>query len=195
MKFQIEFNSANVKGYRQIGYENRALADADFANDAVDGGEIGAGHMVTVLYEIVPAGSDFDVPAAEHKYGQDSNQANTSETASQDVKDKSDSAEDYTGELATVNVRYKEPDGDKSSLVSRVVKTDSYSSEMSVDMSAASAVAAYGMILKTVSMWVLQILIWLWLLLAVRWTVQPAVAILSICSGRALQTWYVRRRI
>lgn len=148
VKFQIEFNSANVKGYRQIGYENRALADADFANDAVDGGEIGAGHMVTVLYEIVPAGSDFDVPAAEHKYGQDSNQANTSETASQDVKDKSDSAEDYTGELATVNVRYKEPDGDKSSLVSRVVKTDSYSSEMSVDMSAASAVAAYGMILK-----------------------------------------------
>ena len=148
VKFQIEFNPANVKGYRQIGYENRALADADFANDAVDGGEIGAGHMVTVLYEIVPAGSDFDVPAAEHKYGQDSNQANTSETASQDVKDKSDSAEDYTGELATVNVRYKEPDGDKSSLVSRVVKTDSYSSEMSVDMSAASAVAAYGMILK-----------------------------------------------
>ena len=148
VKFQIEFNSANVKGYRQIGYENRALADADFANDAVDGGEIGAGHMVTVLYEIVPAESDFDVPAAEHKYGQDSNQANTSKTASQDVKDKSDSAEDYTGELATVNVRYKEPDGDKSSLVSRVVKTDSYSSEMSVDMSAASAVAAYGMILK-----------------------------------------------
>jgi len=148
VKFQIEFNSANVKGYRQIGYENRALADADFANDAVDGGEIGAGHMVTVLYEIVPAGSDLDVPAAEHKYGQDSNQANTSETASQDVKDKSDSAEDYTGELATVNVRYKEPDGDKSSLVSRVVKNDSYSSEMSVDMSAASAVAAYGMILK-----------------------------------------------
>lgn len=63
VKFQIEFNPANVKGYRQIGYENRALADADFANDAVDGGEIGAGHMVTVLYEIVPAGSDFDVPA------------------------------------------------------------------------------------------------------------------------------------
>ena len=148
VKIQIEFNPANVKGYRQIGYENRALADADFANDAVDGGEIGAGHMVTALYEIVPAGSDFDVPAAEHKYGQDSNQANTSETASQDIKDKSDSAEDYTGELATVNVRYKEPDGDKSSLVSRVVKTDSYSSEMSADMSAASAVAAYGMILK-----------------------------------------------
>lgn len=132
VKFQIEFNTENVKGYRQIGYENRALADADFANDAVDGGEIGAGHMVTVLYEIVPAGSDFEVSAAEHKYGTDNG----------------DSKADYSGELVTVNIRYKEPDGDKSSLVSHVVKTDSYSSEMSSDMSAASAVAAYGMILK-----------------------------------------------
>lgn len=132
VKFQIEFNPENVKGYRQIGYENRALADADFDNDAVDGGEIGAGHMVTVLYEIVPVGSEFEVSAAEHKYGTDNG----------------DSKEDYSCELATVNIRYKEPDGDKSSLVSRVVKTDSYSSEMSSDMSAASAVAAYGMILK-----------------------------------------------
>lgn len=132
VKFQIEFNPENVKGYRQIGYENRALADADFDNDAVDGGEIGAGHMVTVLYEIVPVGSEFEVSAAEHKYGTDNG----------------DSKEDYSCELATVNIRYKEPDGDKSSLVSRVVKTDSYSSEMSSDMSAASAVATYGMILK-----------------------------------------------
>ncbi len=132
VKFQIEFNPENVKGYRQIGYENRALADADFDNDAVDGGEIGAGHMVTVLYEIVPAGSDFEVSAAEHKYGTDNG----------------DSKADYSDELVTVNIRYKEPDGDKSSLVSHVVKTDSYSSEMSSDMSAASAVAAYGMILK-----------------------------------------------
>ena len=132
VKFQIEFNPENVKGYRQIGYENRTLADADFDNDAVDGGEIGAGHMVTVLYEIVPAGSDFEVSAAEHKYGTDNG----------------DSKADYSGELVTVNIRYKEPDGDKSSLVSHVVKTDSYSSEMSSDMSAASAVAAYGMILK-----------------------------------------------
>ncbi len=132
VKFQIEFNPENVKGYRQIGYENRALADADFDNDAVDGGEIGAGHMVTVLYEIVPAGSDFEVSAAEHKYGTDNG----------------DGKADYSGELVTVNIRYKEPDGDKSSLVSHVVKTDSYSSEMSSDMSAASAVAAYGMILK-----------------------------------------------
>ena len=148
VKFQIEFNPANVKGYRQIGYENRALADADFANDAVDGGEIGAGHMVTVLYEIVPAGSDFEVPATNHKYGENTNQVNTAESTSQDLQDKSDSAENYAGELATVNIRYKEPDGDKSSLVSCVVKTDSYNGGMSADMSAASAAAAYGMILK-----------------------------------------------
>lgn len=148
VKFQIEFNPTNVKGYRQIGYENRALADADFANDAVDGGEIGAGHMVTVLYEIVPAGSDFEVPAANHKYGENTNQVNTAESTSQDLRDKSDSAENYAGELATVNIRYKEPDGDKSNLVSCVVKTDSYNGGMSADMSAASAVAAYGMLLK-----------------------------------------------
>ena len=148
VKIQIEFNPANVKGYRQIGYENRALADADFANDAVDGGEIGAGHMVTALYEIVPADSDFEVPAANHKYGQNSNQVNTPGAASQEVQDKTDSEEDYASELATVNIRYKEPDGDKSTLVSCVVNTDSYSSKMSSDMSFASAVAAYGMLLK-----------------------------------------------
>ena len=148
VKFQLEFNPTNVKGYRQIGYENRALADADFANDAVDGGEIGAGHMVTVLYEIVPAGSDFEVPAANHKYGENINQVNTAESTSQDLRDKSDSAENYAGELATVNIRYKDPDGDKSNLVSCVVKTDSYNGGMSADMSAASAVAAYGMLLK-----------------------------------------------
>lgn len=148
VKFQIEFNPTNVKGYRQIGYENRALADADFANDAVDGGEIGAGHMVTVLYEVVPADSDFEVPSAERKYGEKSGQVDMLEAVSHTITDNGDGAEDYSGELATINIRYKEPDGDKSSLVSYVVNTDSYSSEMSADMSAASAVAAYGMILK-----------------------------------------------
>lgn len=148
VKFQIEFNPANVKGYRQIGYENRALADVDFANDAVDGGEIGAGHMVTALYEIVPADSDFEVPAAERKYGEKTRQVDISGTESYTSTDNGDGAKNYTGELATVNIRYKEPDGDKSTLVSCVVNTDSYSSKMSSDMSFASAVAAYGMLLK-----------------------------------------------
>ena len=148
VKFQIEFNPANVKGYRQIGYENRALADVDFANDAVDGGEIGAGHMVTALYEIVPADSDFEVPAAERKYGEKTRQVDISGTESYTSTDNGDGAKNYTGELATVNIRYKEPDVDKSTLVSCVVNIDSYSSKMSSDMSFASAVAAYGMLLK-----------------------------------------------
>lgn len=133
VKFQIEFNPANVKGYRQIGYENRMLADADFANDSVDGGEIGAGHMVTVLYEVVPIDSEFEVPSAKHKYG---NTANAGDTSG------------FSDELATVNIRYKEPSENSSKLISEVVHEEDYAKNMSADMSLASAVTLYGMLLK-----------------------------------------------
>lgn len=133
VKFQIEFNSAHVKGYRQIGYENRMLADADFANDSVDGGEIGAGHMVTVLYEVVPIDSAFEVPSAKHKYG---NTANAGDTSG------------FSDELATVNIRYKEPSENSSKLISEVAYEEDYAKNMSADMSLASAVALYGMLLK-----------------------------------------------
>lgn len=133
VKFQIEFNPEYVKGYRQIGYENRMLADADFANDSVDGGEIGAGHMVTVLYEVVPIDSAFEVPSAKHKYG---NTANAGETSG------------FSDELATVNIRYKEPSENSSKLISEVVYEEDYAKNMSADMSLASAVALYGMLLK-----------------------------------------------
>ena len=129
VKLQIEFNPEQLKGYRQIGYENRALSAEDFADDTVDGGEIGAGHVVTALYEVVPVDSEFDVPEAETKY--------TSKKQSTD----------YSGELATVNIRYKEPDGDKSTLETAVIKAESGQKEMSHDLSFASAVAAYGMLL------------------------------------------------
>lgn len=128
-KMQIEFNPEQVKGYRQIGYENRALSAEDFADDTVDGGEIGAGHVVTALYEVVPVDSEFDVPEAETKY--------TSKKQSAD----------YSGELATVNIRYKEPDGDKSTLETAIIKAESGQKEMSHDLSFASAVAVYGMLL------------------------------------------------
>ena len=59
---QVEFNPAQVSEYRLIGYENRALAEEDFANDAVDAGDIGAGHQVTALYEVVPAGAKGWLP-------------------------------------------------------------------------------------------------------------------------------------
>lgn len=133
VKFQIEFNPAHVKGYRQIGYENRVLADADFANDSVDGGEIGAGHMVTVLYEVVPIDSAFEVSSAEHKYGDTANAGDTS---------------GFSDELATVNIRYKEPSENSSKLVSEVVYEKDYAKKMSADMSLVSAVALYGMLLK-----------------------------------------------
>ena len=68
VKFQVEFNPSQVKGYRLIGYANRALADEDFEDDAVDAGEIGAGHSVTVAYEIVPVGSAMDVAEFDLKY-------------------------------------------------------------------------------------------------------------------------------
>ena len=129
VKLQIEFNPEQVKGYRQIGYENRALSAEDFADDTVDGGEIGAGHVVTALYEVVPVNSEFDVPEAETKY--------TSKKQSTD----------YSGELATVNIRYKEPDGDKSTLETAVIKAESGQKKMSHDLSFASAVAVYGMLL------------------------------------------------
>lgn len=133
VKFQIEFNPEHVKGYRQIGYENRVLADADFANDSVDGGEIGAGHMVTVLYEVVPIDSAFEVSSAEHKYGDTANAEDTS---------------GFSDELATVNIRYKEPSENSSKLVSEVVYEKDYAKNMSADMSLVSAVALYGMLLK-----------------------------------------------
>lgn len=133
VKFQIEFNPEYVKGYRQIGYENRVLADADFANDSVDGGEIGAGHMVTVLYEVVPIDSAFEVSSAKHKYG---NTANTGDTSG------------FSDELATVNIRYKEPSEYSSKLISEVVYEKDYAKNMSADMSLVSAVALYGMLLK-----------------------------------------------
>ena len=129
VKMQIEFNPEQVKGYRQIGYENRTLSAEDFADDTVDGGEIGAGHVVTALYEVVPVDSEFDVPEAETKYT---------------LKKQST---DYSGELATVNIRYKEPDGDKSTLETAVIKAESGQKEMSHDLSFASAVAVYGMLL------------------------------------------------
>ena len=126
---QIEFNSEQVKGYRQIGYENRALSVEDFADDTVDGGEIGAGHVVTALYEVVPVDSEFDVP----------------ETETKDISKKQSTA--YSDELATVNIRYKEPDGDKSTLETAVIKAESNQKKMSHDLSFASAIAAYGMLL------------------------------------------------
>lgn len=129
VKFQLEFNPANVKGYRLIGYENRVMAAEDFNDDTKDAGEIGAGHSVTVLYEIVPADSEMELGESELKYASDS--------------------EGVMGdELLTVNIRYKEPEGSESKLLTYPVNKSLYSDKMSADMNFASCVAEFGMLLR-----------------------------------------------
>ena len=131
VKLQVEFNPEKVKGYRLIGYENRVMAAEDFADDTKDGGEIGAGHQVTALYEIILADSAFEIQEVESKYS------------------KRDPAEfDPIGEYLTVNIRYKEPDGDKSTLLEYPVTDENIVEEMSDNMSWAAGVAQIGMILK-----------------------------------------------
>jgi Ca-activated chloride channel family protein len=134
VKIQVEFNPLEVHAYRLIGYENRALAARDFDDDSKDAGEIGAGHTVTALYEIVPAGADLAVPGAPVlKYQQP-----TGTTAAAG-----------SGELMTVKLRYKRPDEDRSQLISFPVTDGGTAWESaSVDFRHAAAVAAFGMLLR-----------------------------------------------
>ncbi|MBE5869989.1 MAG: DUF3520 domain-containing protein [Lachnospiraceae bacterium] len=129
-KMQVEFNPAKVKGYRQIGYELRQLETEDFADDTKDGAEVGSGQCVTILYEIVPADSDMEIPGVESKYGNGS------------------AGDSDTDELLTVNIRYKEPDGDKSRLIEIPVTEKDYSSQMDDDMSWAAGVAQTAMLIR-----------------------------------------------
>ena len=108
VKIQIEFNPQLVQSYRLIGYETRLLNDEDFANDAIDAVEIGAGHQVTALYEIIPVGvqSDYVQKMQDLKYSDYT------------------SNNSYQNELATIKFRYKQPDGDKSSEIVQTVKNE-----------------------------------------------------------------------
>ncbi|NVB80614.1 MAG: DUF3520 domain-containing protein [Kofleriaceae bacterium] len=133
VKIQVEMNPATVAGYRLIGYENRLLAAEDFNDDKKDAGEIGAGHAVTALYEIVPAGEP--VPRAKVDKLKYQTPATPTGTAST--------------ELMTVKVRYKAPTGDASKLLSQVVQNASVSLERtSIDFRWAMAVAGFGMLLR-----------------------------------------------
>ena len=137
VKFQIEFNPELVKGYRLIGYENREMAAEDFANDKKDGGEVGSGQTVTVLYEVVPADSDFEISKVESRYGNDTSdkQPSTTGVSSKD-------------EMLAVNIRYKEPDASESKLLTYPVTKDMLKEEMDPDTSYAAGVAEFGMLLR-----------------------------------------------
>jgi len=136
VKIQVEFNPARVAAYRLIGYENRKLADRDFNDDTKDAGEIGAGHTVTALYEVMLVGQETDLlpPAVDELKYQKQPKA-------------SDAAE--TGELLTVNLRYKQPDADQSTkLAVAVTDDDNDFDQASNDFRFAAAVASFGMLLR-----------------------------------------------
>ena len=134
VKFQLEFNPSRVKAYRLIGYENRLLNDEDFNDDKKEAGEMGAGHNVTALYEIIPAGSDEHTGSIDPlKY-----QLNQSVTKP-----------DLSAELLTVKLRYKKPDGLTSTLYEEAVKgrlKDKNSTSENFRFSA--AVAEFGLVLR-----------------------------------------------
>ena len=132
VKIQVEFNPAKVAGYRLIGYENRLLANKDFNDDTKDAGEIGAGHSVTALYEIVPAGQSIENDGIELKYSP-----------------VAPSESSFNDELLTVKLRYKEPNGTQSKLLTQGLLDKGNSIENASDnLKFASAVAEFGMLLR-----------------------------------------------
>lgn len=135
VKFQLEFNPAKVQAYRLIGYENRMLNSEDFNNDQKDAGEIGSGHTVTALYEIIPTGvkSEFIGSVDELKYQKNSKKP----------------IENTSDDLLTIKLRYKEPDGNNSKLMQKaVVDNGNSKSELSSNFKFSAAVAEFGMLLR-----------------------------------------------
>ncbi len=132
VKIQVEFNPSQVKAYRLLGYEKRIMAKQDFNNDAKDAGEIGAGHTVTALYELVPPGVD-DVPVSvdDLKYAR--------------------TRPSFGAEVLTVKLRYKEPDGNVSKLITKGVGKSWLQLEPSGDFAWSAAVAEFGMLIKASS--------------------------------------------
>ncbi|MBX7083952.1 MAG: VWA domain-containing protein [Nannocystaceae bacterium] len=133
VKLQVEFNPAEVESYRLIGYENRVLAHQDFNDDAKDAGEIGAGHEVTAMYEIVPrragAKATAQVDALEYQSGRTPTAASAS------------------GELMNVKIRYKQPEGDESTMLQVPVRATARATP-SEDFRFAAAVAEFGLLLR-----------------------------------------------
>lgn len=128
VKLQVEFNPATIRAYRLVGYENRRLNAEDFKDDKKDAGELGSGHTVTALYEIIPVGVDTDFPIPD------------------DLKYQKPKLKKGGDELLTVKLRYKKPEEDNSQLLSLVVMDEVQPSSENFRWSA--AVAEFGMLLR-----------------------------------------------
>ncbi len=139
VKIQVEFNPAKVQAYRLIGYENRALKDQDFNDDRKDAGEIGAGHSVTALYEIIPPGitPSIKLPSVDDLKYQKPQESSIAANAR---------------ELMQVKLRYKSPTGSESQLLTQTIgdRVTPFESSSS-DLQFASAVAMFGMMLTAFS--------------------------------------------
>ncbi len=137
VKLQVEFNPAKVQGYRLIGYENRMLAKEDFNNDKKDAGELGSGHTVTALYEIIPAGI-----ATVEFINIDALRYTKTEKSSNN----------FGSELLNIKLRYKLPNGDKSQLIQQpVMDIANGSVAISDNFKLAASVAEFGMLLRNSS--------------------------------------------
>jgi len=133
VKIQVEFNPAKVRSYRLIGYENRMMRKEDFANDRKDAGDVGAGHCVTALYEVVPLGGRYGT-GDELRYREPGS-----------AGFRSDPGE----EMLFVKIRYKDPNGRRSKLLTfPVVDRNRDFDSASRDLRFAAAVAEFGMILR-----------------------------------------------
>lgn len=142
VKIKVEFNPAEVAAYRLLGYENRLMTAAEFNDDTKDAGEIGAGHTVTALYEVVPRTANPKLTASdgELKYQR-------LPTPVEPPKELTDAAK--TGDLLTLYLRYKQPDEDESTLRESVVKNEKRAfDEASADFRFAASVASFGMHLR-----------------------------------------------
>ena len=137
VKLQIEFNPYKVQSYRLIGYENRMLNKEDFNNDNKDAGELGSGHTVTAIYEVIPVGvkDEFSQKVDPLKY----------------QKQEKGYLKNTTNELMTIKFRYKKPDGDTSMLIVHTVPADQSRSSTSNNFQFVSAVAEFGMLLRNSS--------------------------------------------
>ena len=129
VKLQVDFNRAAVRGYRLIGYEDRLMAAEDFADDGKDGGEIGSGHRMTALYEIVPADSAFDFGETGSRYAAENNQAGAEE-------------------WLTLSIRAKEPEGSESRLYEYTAGSEMLTEEADDNMKFAAAAAEVCMVLR-----------------------------------------------
>lgn len=149
VKIQVEFNPLNVAAYRLVGYKNRLLEDEDFTDDKKDAGDMGAGHSVTALYEIIPVKGVLGSSGSsgiELKY-----QKNTSSAEVKDTKESGaeiNQSGELQKELLTVKLRYKSPEKNDSREIQNAVRVDSYTEEMPSNLAFAACAAEFAMYLK-----------------------------------------------